>query len=226
MSRTRKRSYVQRTVFVAWAMLTLVLLFCIALLVREMVRREQVAKDQTRPVPLFPTPAISKSPPRSELESREIHLFFATPDGSALEIEPRNIPHGPYTADNCRRALEELARGPRAGLYPIMPPSVELRAVYLLEDGVLVVDFSRELLLDLEKQTSVAVEALLVYGIAATVTQPALRGSRDVPPTRLRILVEGAQPHKSFETHLDMSGLIAPDANWFATPLEAVGDDA
>ena len=104
------------------------------------------------------------------------------------------------------------------------PASAKVRAVYLLPDGELVVDFSYELAQDHQKSTSA--EALLVYGVANTLTQAAVKGEREQAVRTVRFLVEGSTPHEWFECHLDLSEAVAPNPRWIQTPKEVRPGDA
>jgi len=193
-------------------MVTLVLVFCVGLLVYEMARQGQD--------PLALAKATVESDPQPQVEvapevgtQREVTLFFANADARSLVGEVHHIQYSDYTVDNCRRVLEQLIAGPRDILNPVVPSSVTIRGLYLLEDGTLVADMSGELVTDLPR--SAVAEALMAYGVTQTLCQSALVGEKQGPVKRVRFLVEGASPDEYLPgepRHLDLSAPWEPSA--------------
>jgi len=216
MNAARRRSLLARVLFAAWGMLTLVLLFCVILLVFEMVRKGQdpLASLREPPPNELPQPAeVSDA-----VDTREIALYFASSDGYMLAAERYRIEHSAHTVDNCRQALEALIRGPEGALTPILPRATKVKGLYLLDDGELVINFSIELELEHRKLKSTSLEALMIYGIVNTLTQPALKGDQEAGVTTVRFLIGDAVPRESFPAHIDVSAPIAPDPRWVAGP--------
>ncbi len=196
----------------AWAMLTLFLVFSLVLLAHQLLAGGELSLS-------LPETPFTDQQARDEeyvapdpVQRRQVRLYFAETDGSGLTAERRRIHLGGEQTDNARRLLNALIEGPASGLSPIAPPSAEVRAVYLMGDSELVVDFSRELLQDLPK--SATSEALLVHGIVHTLTQGAAQENGDTPVDRVRILIEGASPHQSFSTHFDFDDPVRRDRDW------------
>jgi hypothetical protein len=214
-----RRETVRRIIFAAWAMATLVLFFCVILLVWELVRQGADPMAALRATPAANTPAEPApvaAPAREPGLPREISLYFAAPDRAALVPARASIPFAENLVDNCRAALAALAAGPGDALLPVLPPDTGLRAAYLLEGGELVLDFSRELLTAHTQVKSAGLEALLIYGVVQTLTQPALAPEGSAPVQRVRFLVEGAAPPEAFPAHFDLSAPVAPDRRWVA----------
>lgn len=221
-----RRDTVRRVIFAAWAMATLVLFFCVVLLVWELARQGMDPLAALRAAPAAEggasvEPAAVRQNPGMP---REISLFFALPDRSALTSARASIAFTESTVDNCRAALAALAHGPTEGLVPVLPEATSLRAAYLLDGGELVLDFSREFLTGHAQLKSAALEALLVHGVVQTLTQPALVPEGGAPVQRVRFLVEGAPPPDSFPAHYDLSSPVAPDHRWIAA--DGTGGDA
>lgn len=97
-----------------------------------------------------------------------VSLFFSNPEGRLLVAQPRTIPKVEGIA---RATIKELIAGPRAdsGLLPTIPAGTVLRDINVREDGVAVVDFSRELIAG-HPGGSLG-ESLTVYSIVNTLTQ-------------------------------------------------------
>ena len=216
MNTARRRSLLARVLFAAWGMLTLVLLFCVILLVFEMLRKGQdpLASLREPPSNELPQPVeVSEA-----IHTKEIALYFASSDAYMLAAEPCRIEHSPHTLDNCRQAIEALIRGPQGALTPILPPTTKVKGLYLLEDGELVINFSIELELEHRKLKSTSLEALMIYGIVNTLTQPALKGDQEAAVETVRLLIGDAVPREAFPAHIDVSAPIAPDPRWIAAP--------
>lgn len=214
MNRVWRRAMVRRTMMWVWAMLTVVLLVCVGLLARELVRQGNDPLALVRPEPKsVPAATATRTEPAA---NKEITLYFADAEGKALTPETTRIEASDSTVENCRRALEALIRGPRDILTPILPPSARIRGIYMLKGGGLVVDFSIEFAQELRKVRSASVESLLVYGIVDTLAKDELRGPQDEGVANVRFLIEGSVPRDNFPAHLELGDPIKPDSRWIA----------
>lgn len=212
MNAPERQLFFTRILLVVWAMFTLTLLCSVALLGYEITRLGGSPFE----VPAGPAePPAPSQPPESAGATVEIKLYFTAADGRLLVPERRRMALSDFTVENCREALDALVRGPRDLLTPILPESVKLRALYMIEGGELVIDFSRELVLDHKKSASA--EALMVYGIVNTLTQRTLAGRRDGAAQKVRFLVEGAPPGEAFPSHIDLREPVSPDPRWILT---------
>jgi spore germination protein GerM len=208
-----------------WAMVTLILLFSVYLLANEMIRQgqdplgiikaETAAETPTGPAPP-PTPTTSGQ--------REVQLYFASEEGAALMPERRRLVLTESTAENCRVAINELIAGPRDLRTAVLPAAAKLRAIYLLDNGELVVDLSRELLAEHAKFKSATLEGLMFYAIVDTVAQKSLMGEDGKTVQRVRFLIEGLPPQEAFPAHLDLSQPLAPDRRWVAAQADTAPD--
>ena len=215
MSAERRERFFRRALLALWAMGTLVLVFCVVLLAGEMTRRG--GNPLALPEPEGGASSAHADPGSGTSRSaREVTLYFAGTEGRLLAAEARRIESSSLTVENCRAVLDALIQGSKGVLNPILPPSTKVRALYLLPDGELVLDFSRELVLDLEKSTSA--EALLVYGVVNTLTQATVKGEQQNAVRVVRFLIEGSDPEETFESHLDLSAPVGPDSQWL--PVE------
>ncbi|MBI5092174.1 MAG: GerMN domain-containing protein [Candidatus Hydrogenedentes bacterium] len=215
MNPERRRDAVRRALTALWAMGTVVLVLVIVLLVYTMIEQGQnplALTDKIKPPPA----ADHSTDPAPRQRTKEIKLFFAAPDGRQLLPEPRSIEFSDGTVDNCRRAIEALIQGPSAPdtFSPILPAESKVRALYTLENGELVIDFSQSQMKQQKSLSSAAAEALLVYGIVNTVTQPALQGSAGTVVKAVRFLFEGFAPPESFPGHVDLAAPVTPDPSW------------
>lgn len=209
---TEERSVLLRKVLVVtWAMATVVLLACVGVLAWEITQRQELPATTAAELD-----AIPAAPSQGAGPLQEVQLFFSSPDGMNLAAEPRRIEVTDSTTENCRRAIAALIAGSLASNAPILPPDTKLRALYLLDQGELVVDFSREL--ELRHPKSALADGLLVNGLVATLTQPALQHAQSGAVRRVRFLLEGSPPQESFPAHVDLSQPVYPGGGWLPAP--------
>lgn len=213
MNETQRKRFYRQALLAVWAMVTLVLLFTLGLLAYELAGQEFTSRFFSPRTPSEPTSAASSSPAPAA-PTREVLLYFGNHDAGLLRPEPRHIEIAGSTVDNCRQALRALIQGPQDILVPVLPAATQIRALYLLENGELVVDLSREIAP--EQVHSMSSEALMVYAIANTLCQPALQGADNAQVQTVRLLVEGAPPQGEFPGHIDLAEPYAPDSGWVA----------
>ena len=212
MSEKSRRRFFRRIILSVWAAITLILLFCVALLLNEMSRQGVEMPDLSAALPQ--TASTSQPSLRPTQSIRSANLYFADPDGTSLMSESADIALSNSTVVNCRTLVERLIEGPRSlDRLPIIPASVTLRGIYLLEQGELVIDLSREIAQDLPD--GALAEGLFVYSIIGTVTQQSAAGEEG-PVRSVRFLFEGA-PQDRFPKHIDASAPIMPEPSWFST---------
>lgn len=123
-----------------------------------------------------------------------VQLWFADSQGQTLVMEEREIPKVEGIA---RATINELISGPspESDLLPVIPVGTVLKDINVKDDGLIIVDFSRELIDNhIGGATS---EALTVYSIVNTLTQF---------PTvdRVQFLIEG-QTVDTLTGHIDLS---------------------
>ncbi len=217
MSQTPNDNTTRSILITAWGMATLVLIFCVALLARELYHAGPTATT----VPTTPRGrvAISNSSADDTIGTKEVALYFAAPSLPGVLAETRRIEFSDSTTENCKRTLLELINGPRHTLLPTLPPTTKVRGVFLLKSGELIVDFSREL--EAGMPQSLGAELLMIQSITQTLTQPALRGAAGPTIRSIRFLFEGSTSQDTFPTHLDISGSLSPDEKWIRPRSES-----
>lgn len=197
-SKSRQKPWRKRLILFS---VLVVLVFCIGLVVGYLKPRESA---RTAPV-------VTET--ASQL-SREVVLYFASFDGQTLIAETRAIKECQLDEDCLRDTILALISGPESGLVPILPASVVLRGVTVI-DSLVNVDFSQELIAAHPGGTQS--ELLTVYGLADTLTVnfPHLR--------QVQILVEGA-PVPTLKGHVDLRQPIQPDFTLVEEGLVPVGN--
>jgi spore germination protein GerM len=219
MSSSTQRDILKQLLLACWGALTLVLIVLVVYLFQEVSMRGEsmgrIAAD------VFASGATQPaSPPRPAVETRpqEVTLYFGDSDQPLLRAEKRTIPLTDSTVENCRKVLAALLAGPeQSALVPIVRPEGRIRAIYLLEDGELVVDFSRAIIPPPGQYRSALAEGLFLQGITHTLCQPALTGKNDTTVTKVRVLIEGATPSENFPSHWDLRTALTPNPEWLAS---------
>lgn len=131
-----------------------------------------------------------------------VDLFFPGA-GGLLHPERREIAGGGSPEELAARVLGELFAGPRSErLRPPLPSDVAVRRVYLVGEGMAIVDLARS------AETPYAVgaqeELLALYSLVDTL-------ALNVPEaSRVLVLWNGEQP-TTFAGHVDTTRALAPD---------------
>jgi hypothetical protein len=211
MGQTPKPSFFRKAGLAAWAMFTLILLFCVLLLANELMKSGKNPLDLTN---IEQASTVTTQGPASSSQLGRVGIFVISADGAMLVPDSRSVPLGDFTVDNCRAALDELIKPAQDGsMFSVLPQSATYNALYLMPGGELVIDFnSNGLQADVPK--SAGAEALMVYGVVNTLTQDALKGGKSEEVKSVRFLFDGAPPRESFPSHIDLSRPIAPDSHW------------
>ncbi len=134
--------------------------------------------------------------------SQPLTLYFPSPEQGRLLAEIRSIPLAESDPDRIRQILLALVEGSRLGQSRALPPSTDIRAVFLTSEGTAYVDFSNVGLSDFAP--GIASETLAVYSIVSSLTAniPAVK--------KVKILVQG-QEVETLDGHVDLSDYFAPD---------------
>ena len=210
MGQTPNPSFFRKAGLAAWAMFTLILLFCVLLLANELMKSGKNPLDISE---IEKAASVETQGPATSSKLQLTSIFVVSADGSKLVPEQRSIPFGEFSVDNCRAALDELKKPTQGGsTFSVLPQSAEYNALYLLPGGELVIDFASSLQVGVAK--SAGAECLMVYGVVNTLTQDSLNGARGEDVRSVRFLIDGAAPRDTFPAHLDLSRPIAPDAQW------------
>jgi len=109
-------------------------------------------------------PVITQEP----VEQVTVQLFFGAPDGQHLVAVEENIPK---VIGIAREAINELLEGPdfQSGLLPTIPAGTKLLDINVKDDGLCIVDFSKELIANMSGGE--LNEKLAVYSITNTLCQ-------------------------------------------------------
>jgi hypothetical protein len=89
-------------------------------------------------------PAPRSTPSTPTTERRRVSLFFPQDSGDTLKELEREIPRQSIPTDEVRAVVRELAKAP-PGCRPPIPPTAEVRQVFLDAYGILYLDFNKEI---------------------------------------------------------------------------------
>ncbi|HIO70102.1 MAG TPA: hypothetical protein EYG58_06095 [Nitrospirales bacterium] len=153
---------------------------------------------------------------RRRLSRSEASVLLCLPELHRLQLTPS-------TVENCRTAISYLIDGPYLpALAPILSNKTRIRAMYLMENGELIVDFSRDL--EAGHIKSASAEMLMVDGVVKTLVQLALKGQNDLSVKSVRFLFEGSAYQQSFPTHIDLTDPVRPRQSVPASAGNATND--
>ena len=101
-----------------------------------------IEKTKTLPLPSIPEPDTS-----SEVtpEPKTITLYFPSEEDNLLHGEEREILSNSSLIFEIKQTIEELLIGSDNGYISPFPPESKLREVFMTEEGIVYVDFSREI---------------------------------------------------------------------------------
>lgn len=154
--------------------------------------REEAVRARLNEVTLQPASAPSQS----------VTLFFPSQEKRELVAEKRPMPLAATETDRIRQLLLALIEGSRLGYGRVLPPSAEVRAVFLTSDGLAFVDFSNDFLSNFNP--GITAETLTLYSIVNTLTL-------NIPTVKkVKFLIQG-QEVDTLDGHADLSGYYAPD---------------
>lgn len=225
MSATHRNEILKRFMLSIWGIVTLILVFCIALLINEMIKSGQDPLNAFTNQNAQVTAKSTQNKPTTIRKTQQILLYFASNDARTLVAEKQQIEFTDTLIENCRATLQNLIAGPQTNLTPILPPSTKIRGLYLLENGEMVIDFSRELISQHARTKSATLESLMIYGIVNTLTQTNLQQETANNIQSIRFLFEGAPPQENFPAHIDLSEPIEPNNEWLPARPERFAHD-
>jgi spore germination protein GerM len=157
------------------------------------------------------TTAAPAAPTGSE-DSRKItaRLFYVSEDGTRLTSVEREVPYGDQPAAQARRIVEAQLAPVQPPLVSAIPAGTTLRAMFLNERGVAVVDLSREVA---AAHTGGSTNELLtIYTLvqALTTNLPAV--------SAVQLLVDGKEVD-TLAGHVDIKRPLARADAWVTEPV-------
>lgn len=150
----------------------------------------------------IPNPKSAPAGQTVERKTRSVALFFLSADDDLLHRESRKVATAASMGDEAENIIRELIKGSTGGLISPLPSQTKIRQVYVTDEGVAYVDFSRDLIdkfaygSEAELETVYAVVDTLAYNFKSI--------------KKVIILVEGSEKD-TLGGHVDLSKPITPD---------------
>jgi spore germination protein GerM len=148
-----------------------------------------------------PVPAQKPAVSAPQEGVRTVVLFFASPDGSGLVRESREIDPCNGVAECAESVIDELINGPLGDFSPTLPETATYRSVSI-NGGTLTVDFGRELQDGMPSGSNAEMAAVYSVVDSLAINFPEIK--------QVRFLVEGA-PVETLKGHLDLREPLVPD---------------
>ncbi len=134
--------------------------------------------------------------------AQTVTLYFPSDDEGMLVAESRDIAWASSDSDRVRQILLALIEGSREGRRGPLPPTAEVRAVFLTSQGTAYIDFSGGALSVFAP--GIESETLAVYSIVDSL-------ATNIPTVkRVRFLVQGHEV-ETLSGHVDLSDDVVPD---------------
>ena len=117
-------------------------------------------------------------------------------------LEERDIRASDLSSVEAKQIVAELIRGPGGACGPALPAETKLRELFILKEGLAVVDFTKEI--SSNHPGGITQELASIYSIVNSLTQN-VAGVKSV-----QILIEGSEA-ETLAGHIDISRPIAED---------------
>lgn len=172
-------------------------IFYLRVLARRIFLDDAQKSDQTARARLSAVALESESGGK-----QSVTLYFPSPDQGKLVTESRSLTLAASDNDRIRQILLAIIEGPTQVAGRALPPSTEVRAVFLTPEGTVYLDLSSAALADL--LPGIESETLAVYSIVNSL-------AANVPPVKkVKILIQG-QEVETLDGHADLTREFAPD---------------
>jgi hypothetical protein len=126
---------------------------------------------------------------------RSARLYFASPTGDSLVVEPRELVEAAGLHDRVAALIVELDRGPRGGGVAALPAGTSVLHVFMDERGLLTLDLSRAFQRGF--RGGAGAEYLAIASLVRTL-------GANLPDVRRILIVCGGQPLQTLGGHLPL----------------------
>lgn len=199
-----------------WILVIVPVLVAGSLYLRSLARR--VFFERARPAEASARARLAQVALQSSVgptRTQPVTLFFPSIADGKLREETRNLALAADPADRIRQVVLALIEGPKQGENRALPPSADVRAVFLTGDGTAYLDFASGAFADLNP--GIESETLAVYAVVDSL-------AANLPEVkRVKFLVQG-QEVESLDGHADLTAPFTPDLSRIAGgPAPAAG---
>ncbi len=140
-------------------------------------------------------PPVGVAADSSAAGVRAVRLYFASPTGDSLVVEPRELLEAASLHDRVARLLAELDRGPRGAGTAALPAGTAALHVFLDDRGVLTLDLTRAFQQGFRGGSSA--EYLAVASLVRTL-------GANLPEVKRVLIVCGGKPLATLGGHLPL----------------------
>ncbi|UCC41102.1 MAG: GerMN domain-containing protein [Candidatus Aminicenantes bacterium] len=173
----------------------LVLLIALVIIFFRSGGEERIEKPPATP------PPEPGSVPTELPETKKVLLFFLSENDTLLHPEEREIFAGSSIVHQAKQTIEELINGSQSGYVSPFPPETKVRELFVTEQGIAYVDFSREIL---EKHPAgSSAEISTIFSIVNSLTY----NFKSI--NRVFILIEGGEK-ETLGGHINLSRAFRP----------------
>ena len=140
--------------------------------------------------------------------AQTVTLYFPSYAEGKLRGETRALALAPDPADRVRQIVLALVEGPRQNQTRALPPSADVRAVFLAQDGTVYLDLSSSALTGFDP--GIESETLAAYSIVDSL-------AASLPDVKqVQFLIQG-QEVDTLDGHVDLTAPFAPNPAWIAS---------
>jgi germination protein M len=154
-------------------------------------------------LPPSSTPELETSSEEIQ-EPKTVTLFFLSAEDDLLHGEEREILSNPSLIFEIKQTVDTLLVGSDNGYISPFPPETKLREVFMTEDGIVYVDFSREI--QDEHLSGAAAEISTVYSVVNSLA------FNFKTIKKVFILIDGNEK-ETLKGHVDISRPLVPMFN-------------
>lgn len=176
-------------------LLSFILLVLVILFVRS-------GKEESPKIPSSSFQVENKPGEEIPKETKRVTLFFLSEEDNLFHQEEREISRNPSLIQEAQEVMDELIKGSRLGYVSPLPPETKLRQIFLTKEGVLYVDFSKELAG--KHLSGSSAEIATVYSVVNSLAY------NFRPVKKVFILIEGEE-RDTLGGHIDLSKPFLPD---------------
>ncbi|MDI6797324.1 MAG: GerMN domain-containing protein [Desulfatibacillaceae bacterium] len=150
----------------------------------------------------MPRPPVPEAVDPKAPETALVHLYFGHPAEPLLVAEPRYLPLPANLSARALTIMEALLEGPKQEAISVIPEGTLLNSVYVDENGVCFVDFSRGIITN--HPGGSAGELMTIWSVVNTLVLN-VDGIYFV-----KLLIDGQQ-EETLAGHLDIRKPLGPD---------------
>ncbi|MCX8063980.1 MAG: GerMN domain-containing protein [Candidatus Hydrogenedentes bacterium] len=193
---------------IIWPILTLGILVILFLQVLNIAEKPSQLLSETLSIPM-PNQKNLPSQEVTTLKTTKIKAYFINLNLMCLERLDIDVEYGESVEATCRNVLSAMRNHENELLLSPLPKETDIRGIYLLESGELVIDLPAIVFKALPIPKTATTEMLWVYSLTNTLLQSEIY--KDIKVSSLKILIEGSEPSVDFFEHINIVSPFSAD---------------